>query len=181
MDAPRDASCGEPTRDGTPCPITPLSGSGGRCHRHAGLLPTWAQAEAARTNPVKHGYFAKGLIDESERRLYAETAEAIAEPWTIKRELAAFALVRAARVAKWEAESGKPSALATAAFATATRAVAEVPVEAAKDHRCLDDAEIVRQVEALLADPEVFLKRYAPAVQEGIRAVLREAERAHAP
>lgn len=180
MSDPDGATCGEPTAEGPPCRARPLAGKGGRCYQHAGLPRTEAQNEAARRNAVKNGYFATGLSDLQPQR-YDRILEGLGDRPGLQREMAAYAVLRAARLADWEAERGEPCPLTATAFAAAARAVKELPQGAEQERRRIDDEELAVVVAALSADPEVFLKGLPPAVQDEVRAVLRKAEKAPQP
>lgn len=177
---PPEPVCGAPTHSGTPCQLRPLAGPAGRCHQHANLPTTPAHQEAARHNALKHGHFAKGLIDEGEQERYEQHLEELEDVAAVKRAYTAFNMVRAERVARWEAKNG-PSAVANAALATLGRALENLEPTPAQEARGLDEEELDRVVATVSRDPEVFLKRLPPEVQKEIRAVLEKAGVTHGP
>jgi hypothetical protein len=149
-----------------------------RCHLHIGLARTQAEIEAARAKPLKHGYYAKTLL-EGEAPLFEDSLDEVKKKRQVLLESAAFLRVRAIRVAAWEANQVKdgtspPSAHTLAAFAALREALRALPDEE-EAHECLTDEEVRKHVDVLLADPELFLKRHPPEVAAKIRQVLREA------
>lgn len=166
-------ACNGTTAAGQPCRLRPFAGGGGRCHLHANLPPTEAHVQGARGNARKHGFFARTL-PPARRALLRRAEERLREPLAVRRELAAFHMVRAAEMARWEAETGKPSPLTTAAFATLHRYLSEIPDEGGPE--AIDHVQLAQQVERLVAeDPSILLGRLPPDVRTKVEAVLREA------
>lgn len=173
--APSPPTCTATTASGTPCRAAAMAG-GKACVHHAGLARTEAQREASRNNPLQHGARARGVRDD-EWEVYRAYQEAIPEPDALKRDQLALILTRRDRVMELEAHAEDPVAYAAAAaraLDAAGRALDRMPD--APPPKPEDDPILVAQiVQDLSRDPEIFLKRLHPDVQEEIRGVLRRA------
>lgn len=168
--------CEATTRDGKTCRVSAMPGGGGRCHLHTSRPLTDARWKAARENALQHGWFATGVRDEKRRARLEEILAGLGNRGDeVQRRLVAHALLRAEGVAEWEANREEPSPLGAPALAAASKAVASLPEEAASEDHRIDEAEILRHVEALMErEPELFIRRYPPPVQDAIRRAIRE-------
>lgn len=183
MEPPTEPTPAEPftcqgrTREDKPCRAMAMAGSS-FCISHSGLPRTEAQRQAVRFNRIKHGGFVRGIREE-EQALYDDYWECVPEPDPVKRDQVVKALVRRDRVLAREAaakddEAHLHAGHAAHALDAAGRALDKVPRVEPKPPE--EDPELVGRIaKELSEDPEIFLKRLHPDVQEELRVVLRRA------
>lgn len=158
--------CGQPTKGGGLCRNYPMQGTD-RCYVHTGLPPTAAEQAASRRNPVVHGYFVSGFLDDEERELFQQVLDGELDPAAVKREVIAALIVRAARMTKWEAEGQQVSGFTTDVYAELRQALDSVTPDELRLQHSWDDAEVGEQVARVLAGDPCLLIRLLP---EGLRA-----------
>lgn len=147
--------CGHPTQAGGLCSRPPLVG-GEHCHQHAGLEATEAEQEASRRNPVEHGYYFSGFVDEQERAVFRAVADGRADLADIQRRVVAALVVRAVRMLKHEHEDPDMAGLTTGAFAELRKTLNALDSEALEIEYTFDVEEVRRYVQGILNDdPEL--------------------------
>lgn len=144
----------------------------GRCYHHQGLPSTEAELRASRENPLKHGYFVTGFLDEEERSLFQRVLEGDLDPGHLKRQVIAALVVRAARVTKWEAEGEPITGFATDVFAELRKALDSVSPDELRVSHSWDQAEVAAQVREILREDVELTLRLLP---EEVRGTVREA------
>lgn len=173
----RSRRCRHPTQRGGLCRRPPMAGSE-RCHHHVGLEPTEAERRASRENPVKHGYFVAGFLDEDEREIFRAVLEGEIEPSEIQRQVIGALVVQAVRMMRWEAKGEEVSGLATSVFAELRKSLDALDPEALTIEHTWDDAEIHQAVTKLLReDREILLGVVPPEVHDEVEAALDRAGR----
>lgn len=164
--------CGHPTRQGGLCQRSPMAG-GDRCHQHGGLEPTEAEKAASRSNPIEHGYFVSGFLDERERAIFEAVASGEIEPSEIQRQAVAALVVRAMRMLEREAQGGDVAGLTTGAFAELRKSMEAMDPDAFRVEHAFSDADIARQVQRVLReDDEVLLQVVPPEARKAVEEAL---------
>lgn len=164
--------CGHPTRAGGVCQRSPMVGSD-RCHQHGDLEPTEAERRASRENPIEHGYFVSGFLDEEEEAIFRAVVDGELEPSAIQRQVIGALVVRAVRMLRRESEGEEVSGLATSVFAELRKSMdamdpAEVRVESA-----VSRAEISQAVTELFReDRDLLLQAVPPEVRDDVAAAM---------
>lgn len=161
-EAGRSAACGHPTRRGGLCQNPPMVGSAsGRCYQHQGIASTEAEVQASRENPIKHGYFVTGFLDDDERALFGRVLEGEIDPGVIKREVIAALVVRAARLTKWEADEQAIAGSATAVFSELRKTLDSISPEEIRLEHAWDPKEVADIVEEVFRSEPDLLDRLA--------------------
>lgn len=170
-DQGQELACGHPTRSGGLCSRSPMAGSP-RCHQHAGLEATEAEREASRMNPVEHGYYFSGFVDEDERELFQAVADGAVDLALVQRQVIGALVVRAVRLLEREAEDPNLAGLTTSAFAELRKALGALDPDALTIQHTVDFHEVQAHVQEVLGeDPQ----RLAGLVPEEEHDAVREA------
>lgn len=164
--------CGHPTREGGLCQRSPMAGSD-RCHQHGDLGPTEAERRASRENPIEHGYFVSGFLDERERRVFRAVVDGELEPSTIQLQAIAALVVRAMRMLRREAQGEEVSGLATSVFAELRRSMEAMEPDELRVESEVSPAEISQVVTKLFReDRDLLLQAVPPEVRDDVAAVM---------
>lgn len=173
VDQRGEAACGHPTRSGGLCSRSPMAGSP-RCHQHAGLETTEAEQEASRVNPVEHGYYFSGFVDEDERELFQAVADGAVDLALVQRQVIAALVVRAVRMLEREAEDPDLAGLTTSAFAELRKALDALDPDALTVEHTVDFREVQEHVQGILNDdPELAVRLVKPENRDVMREALR--------
>lgn len=168
----RQESCGHPTKAGGLCSRSPMAGSE-HCHQHAGLGTTQAEQEASARNPVEHGYYFSGFVDEDERELFKAIADGDVDLGELQRQIVGALTVRAMRVLEWEAQGRDVSGLVTSAFAELRKAMDAMDPDAFRIEHSFDYQEIRETVDELFAEETRLVLKYVPdEVREDVREAM---------
>lgn len=171
-DAAAEDRCGHPTTRGGLCRQYPMAGAE-RCYHHAEIDPTEDEQAAARSNPVQHGYFVKGFLDEDEKRVFEAVLEGHADPGEIKQHVLAALVVRANRMMAWEANGREVSGFANEVFGELRKVLESISPDELTVQHSWDAAEVARQVEEVLEeDPELLVRLLPPEVQGEVREAI---------
>lgn len=162
-----DPSCGHPTQAGGLCSRSPMTGSD-RCHQHAGLEPTEAEAEASKSNPVEHGYFFTGFREEWEKFVYHAITDGRLSPAEIQRQVMAALVVRSIRLLRWESEGKDVSKLTTRSLAELRKTLNALDPEALKIKHTYEYDEILESVKEIVRDDPAFVARLVPSEKHDI-------------
>lgn len=164
--------CGHPIQDGGLCRRSPMGGSD-LCHQHGDLEPTEAERRASRENPIEHGYFVAGFLDEEEEQLFRAVVEGELEPSAIQRQSVAALFVRAMRMLEWEARGEDVSGLTTSVFAELRKTMDAMEPAELRVESEVSQAEISQVVTKLFReDRDLLLQAVPPEVRDDVAAVM---------
>lgn len=171
-DASGEDRCGHPTKQGGLCRRSPMAGSE-FCHQHGDLEPTEEEKQASRRNPIKHGYFVSGFIDEREHAIFRAVVDGEVELRDIQRNVIAALVVRTVRMLKREAAGEDVTGLTTSAFAELRKSIETMDPESFHVEHTWSMEEIRLGVERLLQeDDELVLRMVPPEVRDVVEEAM---------